>query len=317
MQATYYERLLADEQVNLGSILDSDIARLTASGSLRPAVEDPTFIDCRSRYIQSAMHRVKQVIAATMSEDQFERYQQTPSFHEVLVQKATQQYWMYEAFLFLRAHGARTVNVGEQACTELMRTPLEAYGRDFKLEVPAQMLVFESAELVDAFYAGERRSGAGRLHVDAAICVLVLEMRAGPASEARYLKLLSVHGDAQHEYRVEIRKLLLGDARSLEDILEDEDSNGWHGAEQVEQLIGLPTRTVAWASRKADCGFYAAKTPYYRAVLGALYCARTEPRRLAWCPGAAPENDGGSRLRYTELLPSARTEESDRRAGLA
>ena len=92
MQPTYYERLLADEQLGLANILDSDIARLTASGSLRSAVEDPSLIDCRSRYIKTAVLKVKQTMASSMSEDQFERYQQTPSFHEVLVQKATQQY---------------------------------------------------------------------------------------------------------------------------------------------------------------------------------------------------------------------------------
>jgi hypothetical protein len=308
MQSTYYERLLADEQLDLASILDGDIAHLTATGSLRPAVEDSSLIDCRSRYIKNAILKVKQSIAAGMSPDQFERYQQTPTFHEVLVQKATEQYWTYEAFLFLRAHGARTVNVGPQACVELLSMPLEAYGRDFKLEVPAQMLVFESPELVDAFYAGERRAGAGRHHQEAAVCVLTLEMRASTNSHARYLKILSVHGDAQQDYRVEIRKLHLEEARSLEDILEDEDGNSWHGGEQVEQLIGLPTCTLAWASRKADCGFYAAKTAYYRAVLGALHCARTEPRRLAWRPGAPPEEANASRLRYSELLPSTYVE---------
>jgi hypothetical protein len=115
--------------------------------------------------------------------------------------------------------------------------------------------------------------------------VVALEMRPSADSDARYLKILSVHGDADQEYRVEIRKLHLEGSRSLEDILEDEDGHAWHGGEQVEQLIGLPTCTLAWASRKADCGFYAAKTAYYRAVLGALHCARTEPRRLAWRPG--------------------------------
>jgi len=305
MQSTYYEKLLADEQLNLASVLDSDIAQLTVSGSLKPAVEDSSLVDCRSRYIKDSMLKVRQAIAASMPPDQFARYQQTPAFHEVLVQKATQQYWTYEAFLFLRAHGARTINIGEQASIELLSTPLEAYGRDFKLEVPAQMLVFESPELVDAFYSGERRAGNGRLHADAAINVLALEMRPSPDSPARYLKILSVHADADREYRVEIRKLLIQDARSLEDILEDEDGNAWHGGEQVEQLIGLPTCTLAWASRKADSGYYAAKTAYYRAVLGALHCARIEPSRLAWRPGATPGDNSGSRLRYSELLPSA------------
>jgi hypothetical protein len=308
MQPTYYERLLADEQLGLASILDGDIAQLTTTGSLGPAVEDSSLIDCRSRYLRNAMLKVRQDIAAGMSPDQFQRYQQTPTFHEVLVQRATQQYWTYEALLFLRAHGARTVNIGPAACAELLSMPLEAYGRDFKLEVPAQMLVFESPELVDAFYSGERRAGAGRLHPEAAVCVMALEMRPSADSDARYLKILSVHGDADQEYRVEIRKLHLDGSRSLEDILEDEDGHAWHGGEQVEQLIGLPTCTLAWASRKADCGFYAAKTAYYRAVLGALHCARTEPRRLAWRPGAPPEEANASRLRYSELLPSTYAE---------
>jgi len=314
MQATYYERLLCDEQLDLARILDGDIAQLTARGSLKPAVEDASLIDCRSRYLKNAIHRVRETIAASMSAEQFERYQQTPTFHEILVQKATQQYWTYEAFLFLRAHGARTVYAGAQASVELLSMPLEAYGHDFKLEVPAQMLVFESPELVDAFYTGERRAGSGRYHQEAAVCVLALEMRPSTDSHARYLKILSVHGDAQQEYRVEIRKLHLESARSLEDILEDEDGNSWHGGEQVEQLIGLPTCTLAWASRKADCGFYAAKTAYYRAVLGALHCARTQPSRLAWRPGAPPEEANASRLRYSELLPSTYAESSDRRA---
>jgi hypothetical protein len=308
MQPTYYERLLADKDLGLASILDCDIVQLTTTGSLKPAVEDASLVDCRSRYIKNAMLKVKQDIAAAMSPEQFQRYQQTPTFHEVLVQKATQQYWTYEALLFLRAHGARTVNIGRDACMELLSMPLEAYGRDFKLEVPAQMLMFESPELVDAFYSGERRAGAGRHHQEAAICVIAIEMHPSADSKARYLKLLSVHGDDEQEYRVEIRKLLLEPSRSLEDILEDEDGHAWHGGEQVEQLIGLPTCTLAWASRKADCGFYAAKTAYYRAVLGALHCARTEPRRLAWRPGAPAEDANASRLRYTELLPSTYAE---------
>jgi hypothetical protein len=305
MQSTYYEKLLGDEQLNLASVLDGDIAQLTASGSLKPAVEDSTLVDCRSRYIKDAMSKVKESIASTMGPDQFARYQQTPAFHEMLVQRATREYWTYEALLFVRAHGARTVNVGPQASIELLSMPLEAYGRDFRLEVPAQMLVFESPELVDAFYAGERRACKGRYHPEAAINVLALEMHPGDAPHSRYLKILSVHGDAEEEYRVEIRKLLLADARSLEDILEDEDGHGWHGGEQVEQLIGLPACTLAWASRKADSGFYAAKTAYYRAVLGALHSARTEPRRLAWRAGADADATGDSRLRYTELLPCA------------
>jgi len=86
MQPTYYERLLADEQLGLASILDGDIAQLTTTGSLRPAVEDASLIDCRSRYIRNAMLKARQDIAAGMSPDQFQRYQQTPTFHEVLVQ---------------------------------------------------------------------------------------------------------------------------------------------------------------------------------------------------------------------------------------
>jgi len=305
MQSTYYEKLLGDEQLGLARVLDGDIAQLTASGSLKPAIEDAILADCRSRYIKQAMQRVKQAVADSMNPDQFVRYQQTPSYHEMLVQKATQHYWTYEALLFLRAHGAPTINVGPQASMELLSMPLEAYGRDFKLEVPAQMLVFESPEVVDAFYAGERRAGTGRYHDEAAVNVLALEMHPSSASRARHLKILSVHGDAEQEYRVEIRRLLVDDPRSLEDILEDEEGHVWHDGEQVEQLIGLPACTLAWASRKADSGFYAAKIAYYRAVLGALHCARTEPRRLALRPGASADNTSDSRLRYSELLPSS------------
>ena len=67
MQPTYYERLLADEELGLAGILDSDIALLTASGSLHSAAEDPSLIDCRSRYIKSAVLKVKQAMAASMS----------------------------------------------------------------------------------------------------------------------------------------------------------------------------------------------------------------------------------------------------------
>jgi hypothetical protein len=303
MQRTYYERLLADERLDLAGILDGDIARLTASGSLQHPMEDATLMDCRSRYLKSAMQKYEQEICAGMSPEQFARYRQTPAFHELLVQKATQQYWTYEAFLFLRAHGARTINVGPQACLELLSMPLEAYGNEFKLEVPAQMLVFESPEMVEAFYAGDRRSAAGRFRQDAALCVLILEMHPGADARTRYLKVLSVHGDAQQDYRTEIRKLPLIPQRSLEDILEDDDAGTWHGGEQVAQIIGVSASTLTWAARKADCGFAAAKTAYYRAVLGALHSARTEPRRLAWRPGAAADAQG-SRLQYAELLPS-------------
>jgi hypothetical protein len=305
MQVTYYERLLRDDQLCLADILDADISRLTASGSLRTPVENPGLIDCRSRYVKAAMTRIRDSIAGSMSAEQFERYQRSPAFNEVMVQKATEQYWAYEACLFLRAHGARTINVGAQASVELLSIPLECNGRDFKMEVPAQMLVFESPELVDAFYAGDRRSGLGRLHPDAPVSALALETRATDDPHTRYLKVLSVHADGEREYRVEIRKLRLDDMRCLEDILEDEDGSTWHGGEQVAQLIGLPSATMAWAARKADCGFYAAKTAYYRAVLGALHSARIEPRRLAWRPAANAGGDGLSRLQYTELLPSA------------
>ena len=61
---------------------------------------------------------------------------------------------------------------------------------------------------------------------------------------------------------------------------------------------------MIWASRKADCGFYAAKTPYYRAVLGALHYAGTMPQRLSWHPNARASNDHVSTLGYNELLPA-------------
>jgi hypothetical protein len=88
------------------------------------------------------------------------------------------------------------------------------------------------------------------------------------------------------------------------DELDAEERNTWHGGEEVEQLIGLPVCKLAWASRKADCGFYAAKTPYYRAVLGALHCAATMPQRLSWHPGIERSNAALSTLGYSELLPS-------------
>ena len=302
MQPTYYERLLADERLQLAEILDGDIARLKAAGSLIPAVEDSSLMDCRSRYIKSLAAKIDESVSGTMSAEQFERYRHTPSYHEVLVQRASQQYWAYETFLFLRAHGERTVHVGAQPSVELLSTPLEAYGSDFTLEVPAAMLVFESPDVVDAFYAGERRSGSGRNHPEAAVCVLALELHSNAGSRARYLKILSVHGDARQDYRMEVRKLSLEDERALEDTLEDDDGNAWRGGEQIEQLLGLPACRLAWASRKADSGFYAAKTAYYRAVLGALHCLHSTPQRLSWHAGSS--NGAASRLGYYELLAS-------------
>jgi hypothetical protein len=303
MQRTYYEKLLADERLGLAGILDSDIAELKASGCLEQPMENATLIDCRSRYIKAMMQKVEQDIASVMTIEQFARYRVSPAFRELLVQKATQQYWTYEAFLFLRAHGARTVNVGAQASIELLSMPLETDCRNFRMEVPAQMLVFESPEMVEAFYAGDRRATGGRYRPDAAVCVLAVEMLTEDDARARSLKLLSVHGDTAQDYRVEIRKLVLVPDRSLEDVLENDDANAWHGGEQIARMMGLPTGTLAWAARKADCGYAAAKTAYYRALLGALHYARTEPRRLAWRPGALGEA-GGSRLQYAELLPS-------------
>jgi len=302
MQPTYYERLLADQQLQLASTLDDDIARLKAAGPMLPVAEDPGLADCRGRYVKSAIGQFKQNLASTMSAEQFERFQQTPSYHEVLVQQATQQYWTYDTCLYLRAHGEHTVHVGHEACSELLAAPLEAYGREFKLEVPAAMLVFESAELVDAFYAGERRTSSGRYHQDVPICVLALEVRPNATSPLRYLRVFSVHGDHEKEYRAEVRQLFLSDRLPLEDILEEEESNAWRGGEEVERLIGLPACRLAWACRKADCGFYAAKTPYYRAVLGALHTARMLPSRLLWHPKRAPLNGTVSRLGYSELL---------------
>jgi hypothetical protein len=305
MQPTYYERLLADSQLKLASVLDDDITRLKNAGSLFPVAEDASLAECRGRYVKDAIVQFKHALASSMSAEQFERFQQTPSFHEALVQRATQQYWTYEALIYLRAHGERTLHVGSEACGELLATPLQIAGADLRLEVPAAMVVFDSAELVDAFYAGERRTSPGRHHPDAALCVLALEVHASAASSERYLRLLSVHGDSQKDYRVEVRQFFLADNLILEDILDAEERNTWQGGEEVEQLIGLPVCKLAWASRKADCGFYAAKTPYYRAVLGALHCAATMPQRLSWHPGIERSNAALSTLGYSELLPSS------------
>jgi hypothetical protein len=306
MQPTYYERVLADRHLNLAGVLDQDIAQLTLEGALLPIGGNTSLADCRDRYIKSAIAGFKRDLAAGMSTEQFERYQQTPAFHELLVQKATQQYWTYETFLYLRAHGERTLHIGAEASAELLAAPLETLGRDFQLEVPAAMLVFESAEMVDAFYAGERRNGTGRVHQEAPVCVLALETHPQPVSSVRYLRVLSVHGDSAKDYRVEIRQFSIADRVELEDILENEEASAWRGGETVEQLLGLPACTLSYASRKADCGFYAARTPFYRAVLGALHIARTSPQCLKWHAQTAPVNGTVSRLGYNELLPGGR-----------
>ena len=304
MQPTYYERLLADQRCELATILDEDIARLRTNGSPEmPAIEHPTLAQCRGRYVKSAVDQFKQVLASSMSAEQFQRFQQTPSYHEALVQKATQQYWIYETFLYLRASGERTLHLGPEVCRELLSAPLEVYGSDLRLGVPATMLVFDSAELVEAFYVGERRTGPGRHHHEAPLCVLALEFTANSRPRGRHLKVLSVHGDSGQDYRVELRQLFLADKLLLEDILEAAEQDSWQGSTEVEQLIGLPAPRLTWASRQADSGFYAAKTAYYRAVLGALHCAETAPQRLSWHP-SRPSNAPGSTLGYSELLPA-------------
>jgi hypothetical protein len=304
MQPTYYEKLLADQDLGLASTLDDDITRLRAAGALAPLAEDPGLDDCRSRYIRSAVVYLKQALASSMGTEQFERFQQTPAYHEVLVQKAAQQYWIYETFLHLRAHGERTIHIGPAASMEMLSAPLEDFGSDFRLEVPATMLVFESPDLVEAFYAGERRAGNGRNHPEAPVCVLALEVQSHLDSVQRYLRLLSAHGDGRHDYRLEVRQIALADHLSLEDILETDDGYAWRGSEEVERLLGLPTRRLTWACRKADCGFYAGKTSYYRAVLGTLHCIRTAPQRLLWQPQLTRVDERASRLGYSELLPA-------------
>jgi hypothetical protein len=304
MQPTYYERLLADPTLGLASTLDDDITRLKAVGPLAPRAEDAGLDEHRGRYIRGAVVHLKQALASSMGTEQFERFQQTPAYHEVLVQKAAQQYWIYETFLHLRAHGERTVHIGPAASQEMLAAPLEDLGSDFSLEVPATMLVFESPDLVEAFYAGERRAGNGRKHPEAPLCVLALEVSAQLDSARRYLRLLSAHGDDGHDYRIEVRQITLADHLSLEDILEIDDGYAWRGSEEVERLLGLPARRLAWACRKADCGFYAGKMTYYRAVLGALNCIRTMPQRLLWYPQLPGLDESTSRLRYSELLPA-------------
>lgn len=300
MQPTYYERLLEDPELGLASVLDRDIPRLQASGPLLPNGPHQALNDLRADYVRKTIARYTQALAAQMSAEEFERFQQTPSYHEQLVQRATQQYWVYETFVYLRAYGERTLYVGPDTCNELLATPLEDYTREFILDTPAQMLVFDSPDLVDAFYAGERRSGPGRHHREASICVLALEAR--PDSGSRALRVLSAHGDGEKDYRVEVRQFFLEETLALEDILDAEDGSSWHGTEHVEELIGLPVRHLPWACRKADHGFYAAKTAYYRAVLGALHRAHRTPELLAWRPASAPVNGTVSRLGYSEIL---------------
>jgi len=306
MQPTYYERLLADERCGLATILDEDIARLRTLGSSEiPALQHPTFAQCRGRYVKGAVDQFKQFLASSMSAEQFQRFQQTPSYHEALVQKATQQYWIYETFLYLRASGERTLHLGAEVCHELLAAPLEICGGDFHLRVPATMLVFDSAELVDAFYAGERRTGPGRHHHEAPLCVLALELSANSQSRGRHLKVVSVHGDNEQDYRVELRQLFLADKLLLEDTLDVAEQDSWQGSAEVEHLLGLPAPRLVWASRQADSGFHAAKTAYYRVVLGALHCAETAPHRLSWHP-SQPLNGTHSTLAFNELLPSGR-----------
>jgi hypothetical protein len=81
--------------------------------------------------------------------------------------------------------------------------------------------------------------------------------------------MLSVHAGPHANHRVEVRRLLMQTDMELEELLK----NGWNdgqGANTATKLIEATGANATGAKRAEDRGFYGARVPYYRAVLGTL-----------------------------------------------
>jgi len=270
MQRTYYEKLLADRSSPLGAMLDADVSRLRARGRVVPDPEDTEFADGLGKYLKRALQDFKASVARDMSAYQFELFQQTPAYQEAMVQLAANQYWIYETFFYFKALGERTFNIGEATTRQLLDKPLSGRAQDVKLETPALMLVFDAREMVDALYAGERRQAPGRTDYAAKVHVLLVEVPPSEGFQYRRLKMLSVHAGPHADHRVEVRRLLLQDDVELEELLK----NGWNDSPQATnaaaKLAEATAGSATGAKRSEDRGFYGARVPYYRAVLGVL-----------------------------------------------
>jgi hypothetical protein len=299
MQPTYYEKLLADRSSPLGATLDADVSRLRSRGPIVPNPEDAEFADALGRYLKLALEGFKSTLARDMTPYQFELFQQTPAYQEAMVQLAANQYWVYETFFYFKALGERTVCVSSPAAKELLDKPLTGVARDLKLDSAAMMLVFDGPEMVDALYAGERRAAPGRNDYAAKVHVFVVEVPPSEGFKYRRLKMLSVHAGPHANHRVEVRRLLLQDDLTLEQLLE----NGWNDGQQTQRptaQVNISATGNAGAKRGEDRGFYGARVPYYRAVLGALQRIQSKQGlRVHDAPAsAAGEN---SRLAYLEI----------------
>lgn len=300
MQPTYYEKLLADRSSPLGAMLDADVSRLRARGPILPDPEDAEFADGLGRYLKRALEGFKSSVARDMSAYQFELFQQTPAYQEAMVQLAANQYWVYETFFYFKALGEHTFNVGVNTTRQLLDQSLSGRARDLKLDAASLMLVFDAPEMVDALYAGERRQAPGRGDYAAKVYVFVVEVPPSEGFKFRRLKMLSVHAGPHANHRVEVRRLLLQDDLDLEELLR----NGWNdstqAADAAAKLADAQGSNATGAKRSEDRGFYGARVPYYRAVLGALQRIAAKQGLTAHPAPSSPSGDV-SRLAYQAL----------------
>jgi hypothetical protein len=301
MQPTYYERLLADRNSPLAEVLDEDIAKLKGRGRIIPNPEDAEFAGSLGNYLKRALEAFKSSLAQETSAYQFELFQQTPAYQEAMVQMAGNQYWTYESFFYFKALGEQTVRVSSDTCRELLQAPLPGTGADLRLANPALMLVFEAHEMIDALYAGERRQAPGRSDYAAPVYVFVVEVPPSEGFKYRRLKLLSAHSGPHAHHRIEVRRLLLQDDLSLEEILKTD----WAKVAKSQAETKRPEVTISavkgpGASRAEDYGYLGARLPYYRAIVGALVrytsSAPKPARPVAVAPSALV-----TRLKYSEL----------------
>jgi hypothetical protein len=300
MQPTYYEKLLADRSSPLAAMLDADVSRLRARGPIIPNPDDADFADALGKYLKQALEGFKSSVARDMSPYQFELFQQTPAYQEAMVQLAANQYWVYETFFYFKALGERTFNISSTAAKPLLETALTGHASDVKMDAAALLLVFDGPEMVDALYAGERRQAPGRTDYDAKVHVFVIEVPPSEGFKYRRLKMLSVHAGLHADHRVEVRRLLMQDDVELEELLR----NGWNDNNQAAnaagKLAGTAAANATGAKRTEDRGFYGARVPYYRAVIGALQRIAAK-QGLAAHAAPSVQNATVSRLPYQSL----------------
>jgi hypothetical protein len=172
----------------------------------------------------------------------------------------------------------------------LLERPLAGRTRDLRLDTAALLLVFDAPEMVDALYAGERRQAPGRTDYNAKVHVFVVEVPPSEGFEYRRLKMLSVHAGPHANHRVEVRRLLLDDNLELEALLQ----SGWNDG--VQPKTKQMNVAVAGAKRTEDRGFYGARVPFYRAVIGAL-------QRIAAKHGLTAHSASGTASAEVSRLP--------------